>query len=48
MANVNLDGRKVGEAQVRFMVNQGSGPAQGAPYHDPTRSADPVDFALVG
>lgn len=48
MANVNLDGRKVGEAQVRFLLGQGSGPAQGAPYHDSTRSTQPLDFALTG
>lgn len=46
--SINLDGRKLGEAQVAWIVRDSSGPAQGSPKHDPTRSSAPLDYALVG
>jgi hypothetical protein len=44
---LNLDGRAIGEATVGYVVAQGNGPAQGAPYVDTTRGGSTFDFALV-
>jgi hypothetical protein len=44
---IQLDGQKVGEATIKYMVAQGNGPAQGAPYVDTTRGGSTFDFALV-
>jgi hypothetical protein len=43
---INLDGRQIADAVVPYIVKQGAGPAEGAPYHDPTYSTTPYDVAL--
>jgi hypothetical protein len=45
--SLTLDSRVIGEAVIKFMVAQGNGPAQGAPYVDTTRGGSSFDFALV-
>lgn len=45
---INVDGRRLAEVVTQHQVREGSGPAHGAPYHDPTRSTDPIDLVLVG
>ncbi len=47
-ANIHLDNKKVGQANLAYLVREGSGPAHGSPYHDSTWSSDPLDLALVG
>jgi hypothetical protein len=44
---LNVDGRKFAEAVTRHQVREANGPNRGAPYHDPTRSQAPIDFALA-
>jgi hypothetical protein len=43
---VNMDGQKVAEIVIKHEAKVGAGPAEGAPYHDPTYSTSPLDFAL--
>jgi len=43
---INMDGRKMGEAQIAFIVREGAGAVQGAPFYDATFSTAPIDFAM--
>jgi hypothetical protein len=47
MATVNLDGRRVGEATLKYIVDEGQGPSQGSAYFDGTFGASPVDLAMA-
>lgn len=47
MASVNLDGRKVGEATLRYIVDEGQGAPQGSPYFDGTWGLTPTDLAMA-
>lgn len=44
---INLDGNAIGEAVMNFFVRRGSGPAEGAPYHDSTYSTSPTDLTGI-
>jgi hypothetical protein len=45
--SINLDNRKIGEAQIAFLARLGAGPAEGSAYHDSTYSTAPMDLSLV-
>lgn len=45
-STLNVDGRKMAEVVTKYQVQEGAGPAEGAPYHDSTYSTAPIDFAL--
>lgn len=46
--SVYLDSQKIGDFVIKYMAKVGSGPVEGAPYHDSTHSFTPLDFALPG
>ncbi len=45
-SNLYVDGDKLAMAVTKHQVRQGAGPAEGAPYHDPTFSTAPLDYAI--
>lgn len=44
---LNLDGKAIGEAAIKFTVREGNGATQGSPYPDNTRGGSTFDFSLV-